>query len=65
MGLPGAGKSTVAESLVAQGYDRLNRDNAGGSLSDLLPKLDASDRCGLVTHRPRQHLRVAEVARRA
>ena len=40
MGLPAAGKSVVAESLVALGYDRLNRDNAGGSLSDLLPKLD-------------------------
>jgi predicted kinase len=41
MGLPGAGKSTVAESFVARGYDRLNRDNAGGSLADLLPELDA------------------------
>ncbi len=41
MGLPAAGKSTVAESFVAQGYERLNRDTAGGSLSDLLPKLDA------------------------
>ena len=34
MGLPAAGKSTVAESFVAQGYERLNRDTAGGSLSD-------------------------------
>jgi aryl-alcohol dehydrogenase-like predicted oxidoreductase/histidinol phosphatase-like enzyme len=41
MGLPGAGKSTVAEAFVARGYDRLNRDNAGGSLADLLPELDA------------------------
>ena len=40
MGLPGAGKSTAAASLVAKGYDRLNRDVAGGSLSDLLPQLD-------------------------
>ena len=40
MGLPGAGKSTAAASLVSQGYDRLNRDAAGGSLSDLLPQLD-------------------------
>ena len=40
MGLPGAGKSTAAASFVAQGYDRLNRDLAGGSLSDLLPQLD-------------------------
>jgi aryl-alcohol dehydrogenase-like predicted oxidoreductase/histidinol phosphatase-like enzyme/predicted kinase len=41
MGIPAAGKSTVAESFVTQGYDRLNRDNAGGSLADLLPELDA------------------------
>jgi aryl-alcohol dehydrogenase-like predicted oxidoreductase/histidinol phosphatase-like enzyme/predicted kinase len=41
MGLPGAGKSTVAASYAAQGYERLNRDIAGGSLSDLLPELDA------------------------
>ena len=40
MGLPGAGKSTVARSLVALGYERLNRDEAGGSLKSLLPPLD-------------------------
>jgi aryl-alcohol dehydrogenase-like predicted oxidoreductase/histidinol phosphatase-like enzyme len=40
MGLPGAGKSTVAESFVARGYARVNRDAAGGKLSDLLPELD-------------------------
>jgi aryl-alcohol dehydrogenase-like predicted oxidoreductase/histidinol phosphatase-like enzyme len=40
MGLPGAGKSTLARTLVAQGYERLNRDEAGGSLADLLPELD-------------------------
>jgi histidinol phosphatase-like enzyme/predicted kinase len=40
MGLPGAGKSTFAESLTAQGYVRLNRDEAGGTLRDLLPALD-------------------------
>jgi len=40
MGLPGAGKSTLAQGLVAQGYLRLNRDLAGGSLADLLPPLD-------------------------
>ncbi|HEX2341881.1 MAG TPA: aldo/keto reductase [Vicinamibacterales bacterium] len=39
MGLPGAGKSTVAESLVARGYERLNRDEAGGSLRALLPAI--------------------------
>jgi aryl-alcohol dehydrogenase-like predicted oxidoreductase/histidinol phosphatase-like enzyme len=40
MGLPGAGKSTLAETLVAEGYQRLNRDEAGGSLKDLLPSLE-------------------------
>lgn len=40
MGLPAAGKSTVAEALVAQGYYRLNRDEAGGTLRSLLPALD-------------------------
>jgi predicted kinase len=40
MGLPGAGKSTVAKRLAADGYIRLNRDEAGGSLASLLPALD-------------------------
>lgn len=40
MGLPGAGKSTLAQELVAAGYERLNRDEAGGRLRDLLPALD-------------------------
>jgi aryl-alcohol dehydrogenase-like predicted oxidoreductase len=39
MGLPGAGKSTTAQALVDQGYARLNRDEAGGSLRGLLPGL--------------------------
>jgi predicted kinase/histidinol phosphatase-like enzyme len=42
MGLPGAGKTTFAEGLTAQGYLRLNRDAAGGTLRDLLPALDAA-----------------------
>ena len=63
MGLPGAGKSTVAESFVARGYARVNRDTAGGSLSDLLPELDRSDRLRRVAHRSRQHLCIASVAR--
>ena len=42
MGLPGAGKSTLAEGLTTQGYHRLNRDIAGGTLKDLLPALDAA-----------------------
>jgi aryl-alcohol dehydrogenase-like predicted oxidoreductase/histidinol phosphatase-like enzyme len=36
MGLPGAGKSTLAESYVARGYERLNRDERGGPLRGLL-----------------------------
>jgi aryl-alcohol dehydrogenase-like predicted oxidoreductase/histidinol phosphatase-like enzyme/predicted kinase len=40
MGLPGAGKSTYAAALVARGYERLNRDETGGTLRDLLPALD-------------------------
>jgi aryl-alcohol dehydrogenase-like predicted oxidoreductase/histidinol phosphatase-like enzyme/predicted kinase len=40
MGLPGAGKSTLAAELAARGYERLNRDDAGGTLADLLPALD-------------------------
>src|SRR5256885_15071495 len=37
MGLPGAGKTTAAQTFVAQGYTRLNRDDDGGSLKGLLP----------------------------
>jgi aryl-alcohol dehydrogenase-like predicted oxidoreductase/histidinol phosphatase-like enzyme len=40
MGLPGAGKSTAARAFVEQGYERLNRDEYGGSLRGLLPALD-------------------------
>jgi aryl-alcohol dehydrogenase-like predicted oxidoreductase/histidinol phosphatase-like enzyme len=35
MGMPGAGKSTLARELVTNGYQRLNRDVLGGSLSKL------------------------------
>jgi aryl-alcohol dehydrogenase-like predicted oxidoreductase len=35
MGIPGAGKSRVAEEYVARGYLRLNRDERGGSLRQL------------------------------
>jgi aryl-alcohol dehydrogenase-like predicted oxidoreductase len=41
MGLPGAGKSTRAATLVRDGYERLNRDEVGGSLPGLLPQLAA------------------------
>ena len=40
MGIPGAGKSRVAERYVASGYLRLNRDDRGGSLRDLAATLD-------------------------
>jgi aryl-alcohol dehydrogenase-like predicted oxidoreductase len=42
MGMPGAGKSTFAAELEAQGYERLNRDALGGALADLVPRLDAA-----------------------
>ena len=40
MGIPGAGKSRVAEEYVARGYLRLNRDERGGSLRELADALD-------------------------
>jgi len=40
MGIPGAGKSRVAEEYVARGYLRLNRDERGGSLRGLAEALD-------------------------
>jgi aryl-alcohol dehydrogenase-like predicted oxidoreductase/predicted kinase len=40
MGIPGAGKSRVAEDYVARGYARLNRDERGGSLRALAETLD-------------------------
>ncbi len=39
MGLPGAGKTSLAQELVERGYLRLNRDQHGGRLADLLPAL--------------------------
>jgi aryl-alcohol dehydrogenase-like predicted oxidoreductase len=40
MGIPGAGKSRAAEPYVARGYERLNRDNAGGTLRAIAKALD-------------------------
>jgi aryl-alcohol dehydrogenase-like predicted oxidoreductase/predicted kinase len=42
MGMPGAGKSTIATAMEVDGYDRLNRDALGGGLADLVPRLEAS-----------------------
>lgn len=41
MGMPAAGKSAVAEALEATGHERLNRDERGGRVSDLVTLLDA------------------------
>jgi predicted kinase/histidinol phosphatase-like enzyme len=46
MGLPGAGKSTLAATFVAQGYTRLNRDESGGTLAGLLPALERAIAAG-------------------
>jgi len=40
MGIPGAGKSRVAEDYVERGYLRLTRDERGGSLRALAEALD-------------------------
>ncbi|HEX6702982.1 MAG TPA: aldo/keto reductase [Gaiellaceae bacterium] len=40
MGIPGAGKSRIAEEYVAGGYERLNREERGGSLRELANALD-------------------------
>ena len=37
MGLPAAGKTTSVPSFVADGYLRVNRDEEGGTLRDLVP----------------------------
>jgi len=40
MGIPGAGKSRVAGEYVERGYNRLNRDERGGTLRALLAPLE-------------------------
>jgi aryl-alcohol dehydrogenase-like predicted oxidoreductase len=40
MGIPGAGKSRIAEGYAARGFRRLNRDERGGSLRRLAEALD-------------------------
>jgi len=46
MGIPGAGKSRVADEYIARGYVRLNRDERGGSLRELADALDRELRSG-------------------
>jgi aryl-alcohol dehydrogenase-like predicted oxidoreductase/histidinol phosphatase-like enzyme/predicted kinase len=40
MGLPGAGKTTLTEQFVADGYQPINRDETGGTLRALTGDLD-------------------------
>ena len=40
MGIPGAGKTLVAEQYVDRGYVRLNRDERGGTLRQVADALD-------------------------
>jgi aryl-alcohol dehydrogenase-like predicted oxidoreductase len=47
MGIPGAGKSRVAEEYVARGYLGLNRDERSGALRDLAATLDDELSCGV------------------
>jgi predicted kinase len=44
MGIPGAGKTRIAHDYAERGYERLNRDERGGSLRALAAALD--DRLG-------------------
>ena len=41
MGIPGAGKSRIADAYVSRGYTRLNRDERGGALRALAEELDS------------------------
>jgi len=40
MGIPGAGKTRIAEDYVTDGYLRLNRDERGGTLREVAAALD-------------------------
>jgi aryl-alcohol dehydrogenase-like predicted oxidoreductase/predicted kinase len=40
MGIPGAGKTRLAREYVSRGYERLNRDERGGSLHQIADALD-------------------------
>jgi HAD superfamily hydrolase (TIGR01662 family) len=41
MGYPSSGKSRLAKTFIDKGYQNLNRDTIGGSIIDLLPKLES------------------------
>jgi aryl-alcohol dehydrogenase-like predicted oxidoreductase/histidinol phosphatase-like enzyme/predicted kinase len=47
MGLPGAGKTTLTERFVAEGYQRINRDELGGTLRALTGDLDRALAAGI------------------
>ena len=47
MGIPGAGKSRIAEQYVGRGYVRLNRDERGGTLRALAEALDETLSSGI------------------
>ncbi len=40
MGIPGAGKTRLAQTYVSRGYTRLNRDERGGRLHDIAEALE-------------------------
>ncbi len=40
LGFPASGKSTLTKDFVAQGYVSLNRDTEGGTIPQLLPKME-------------------------
>ena len=46
MGLPAAGKTTFTRRLIGNGYQRLNRDEAGGSLTAMIPELERALNAG-------------------
>lgn len=40
LGAPASGKSTLTKDFVSKGYVSLNRDTEGGTIPDLLPKME-------------------------
>ena len=56
MGIPGAGKSRVAEAYAARDHLRLNRDERGGTLRALADELEDGARVRRAAGRPRQHV---------